>query len=242
MSKVQIGDRYGSLLVVAEAPRLPVARAHRWICVCDCGKEKILYQQNLTVAKSCGCQKNKHKTVDEIGNRYGHVVVIGRAPNGHRQHVRWVYRCDCGNERVAAGTNLRNGSIRSCGCRHGKPKYWAALSQCYNQYKQNARRRRLPFELTIEQFLDITQKDCSYCGAEASNVYRPVRQTDRSGSVPYIYNGIDRIDNSLGYISGNIAPCCSRCNWSKKDMTQDEFLGWVTLVFRHLNPLYKEKE
>lgn len=243
VTMVKTGDRYGTLVVVSEAPRLPVSRQRRFVCICDCGKEKTLYEQNLMVVKSCGCQKNSYKTVNETGNRYGHVVVTGRAPNdpSKRERSRWFYRCDCGNERIATGTNLRNGNIKSCGCRHGKPKYWAALSQCYNQYKQNARRRGLSFELTTEQFLDITQKDCFYCGTKPSNIYKPTRQTERSGSIPYTYSGIDRVNNSLGYTLGNTVPCCSRCNWSKKDMTQDEFYDWVASVSSHLNLLYKEK-
>ena len=65
---------------------------------------------------------------DEIGNRYGRLVVIDREPNyekmwcedgAHRSgyaKARWRCRCDCGNEVVVVGNSLRRGMTQSCGC------------------------------------------------------------------------------------------------------------------------------
>ena len=60
------------------------------------------------------------KLIDETGNVYGHLTVLKRAdniitPNG-RSHVAWLCKCDCGNEIITTGKNLRNGMVRSCGC------------------------------------------------------------------------------------------------------------------------------
>ena len=52
----------------------------------------------------------------EIGNRYGRLTVlenIGRSKSGN---VLWLCKCDCGNEIIANGSNLRNGHTKSCGC------------------------------------------------------------------------------------------------------------------------------
>ena len=53
--------------------------------------------------------------VEIIGNRYGRLVVTEFAgrPAGK---ARWLCKCDCGNEIVAFGYNLKNGNTKSCGC------------------------------------------------------------------------------------------------------------------------------
>lgn len=53
--------------------------------------------------------------IDEIGNRYGRLVVIGDAPAAGCRR-RAVMRCDCGTEKVIALEKVRYGNTRSCGC------------------------------------------------------------------------------------------------------------------------------
>jgi len=50
-----IGRRFSKLTVVAPAD--PVGYNKRWVCRCDCGTEKIIYQNSLCqgATKSCGC-------------------------------------------------------------------------------------------------------------------------------------------------------------------------------------------
>jgi hypothetical protein len=50
---------------------------------------------------------------NEIGNRYGKLVVLESAlSNGHG--AMWKCQCDCGNQVVTRGTRLREGKVRSC--------------------------------------------------------------------------------------------------------------------------------
>lgn len=56
--------------------------------------------------------------IDMTGLRYGRLVGVcfaHRSPSGHAQ---WLFACDCGNEVVAAGANVRSGRTASCGCLH----------------------------------------------------------------------------------------------------------------------------
>lgn len=50
------GQRFERLTVVKHAGQAP-AGAMLWLCLCDCGKEKIIYGSNLKIGhtKSCGC-------------------------------------------------------------------------------------------------------------------------------------------------------------------------------------------
>lgn len=54
-------------------------------------------------------------TIDEIGNRYGRLVVIAAAPAKNRC-AYWLCKCDCGNTTVTKGVFLRGKRTQSCGC------------------------------------------------------------------------------------------------------------------------------
>src|ERR1051326_8453256 len=55
---------------------------------------------------------------DMTGRRFGRLLVTGfdsiRPPAGR---AYWKVRCDCGNETVSDGVELRQGKIVSCGCK-----------------------------------------------------------------------------------------------------------------------------
>ncbi|ORZ29946.1 hypothetical protein BCR44DRAFT_47165 [Catenaria anguillulae PL171] len=50
--------------------------------------------------------------------------------------------------------------------------------------------------------------------------------------------GVDRIDSSIGYQGDNCMPCCSACNYAKKDFQLDEFLGHIQRMACHLATFY----
>ena len=56
-----------------------------------------------------------HK-INEIGNRYGKLLVIREAQSNKRGLARWLCKCDCGNETIQNGADLRNNKVVSCGC------------------------------------------------------------------------------------------------------------------------------
>ena len=88
----------------------------------------------------------------------------------------------------------------------------------YGIYKQNARQRNIEFNLTLEEFDNITQQPCLYCG-------------DFNGECDGVkYSGIDRIDSSKGYFSLNVIPCCEMCNKMKLDY---DMLDWM----RHIKKI-----
>ena len=68
--KNRIGDIYGRLLVKSHAGK-DHRKKHLWLCVCDCGKEKIVVSDNLSSRKSnsCGCLKTEF--LAKKGNQWG---------------------------------------------------------------------------------------------------------------------------------------------------------------------------
>ena len=115
----EVGNRHGKLVVIKEAGRDKVGRV-LWECKCDCGNIAIIRGDSLRygATQSCGCLKRLYKRRNEIGNRYGRVVVTKEAGRNRHGQILWEYSCDCGNIGIALGGNLRTGYTKSCGCAH----------------------------------------------------------------------------------------------------------------------------
>ena len=91
--------------------------------------------------------------IDLTGQRFGRLVVIGRADpaSDKRGNARWRCLCDCGNDKDVRGFDLRRGRTTSCGClqkervraasiTHGQSNsrlysiWHSMLSRCKNQH------------------------------------------------------------------------------------------------------------
>jgi hypothetical protein len=55
------------------------------------------------------------RATDMTGRRFGRWTVLARAGNNRHRKAMWLCRCDCGNECVVDGRDLRNGHSKSCG-------------------------------------------------------------------------------------------------------------------------------
>jgi hypothetical protein len=101
-----------------------------------------------------------HKRIDLSGQRFERWLVLGFS-DARRNKAYWACRCDCGTERAVAGTCLRDGDSKSCGClkeaklltrnyRHGHagrhkhtPEYrswYGMMTRCENPRADNYQR------------------------------------------------------------------------------------------------------
>lgn len=97
-----------------------------WICQCDCGTIKSVCASSLRNGKStsCGCyrtensRKNNGKFINEIGNRYGKLIILSQDEelSKEKHRAQWVCKCDCGNIVTVSSKCLREGKTKSCGC------------------------------------------------------------------------------------------------------------------------------
>ena len=55
------------------------------------------------------------KFIDLTGKRFNKLTVLKRVPTDNGV-TRWECACDCGNTTIVRGSNLKNGSVKSCGC------------------------------------------------------------------------------------------------------------------------------
>ena len=116
--KDEIGKVYGYLTVLYRTEDLRPGEA-RWHCKCKCGKECDVsgaHLRNGTV-QSCGCKKyESHNGINEIGKKYGKLLVLERSARTDGTHIFWKCKCDCGNFYEVNGVYLRSGVATNCGC------------------------------------------------------------------------------------------------------------------------------
>lgn len=68
---------------------------------------------------------------DIVGQRFGNLLVLrkGERPTHLKNRcVYWYCKCDCGNEVLVSGGDLRRGNTTSCGCKNYKTKNHLDLS------------------------------------------------------------------------------------------------------------------
>lgn len=55
------------------------------------------------------------KVIEETGNTYSRLTVLGKS---HKTKRGWYWKClcECGNQTVVHGSNLRSGNTKSCSC------------------------------------------------------------------------------------------------------------------------------
>ena len=126
----------------------------------------------------------------------------------------------------------REANFVCCTCGINKSVRWHSLNgntACYLCFrrdndlfnfassKNRAKSRKLEWDITFELYQQLRSLLCYYCD----------RKLNKSGV------GLDRKDNSLGYLSNNVVPCCKECNRIKGDsLTCEEMLEVAVTIKR----------
>ncbi len=160
------------------------------------------------------------------GIRFGKLIVKSRHGSDKDRNSTWVCECDCGGQKIIAGKYLKRGNNKSCGCLHTHPKGQAILKMWYRAYKNGAAKRKLTFELTINQFNKMIKNDCTYCGR------KPELRIHIHLNGGILMNGLDRVDSTQGYIVSNLVPCCKICNVMKSNLTLEDFLIHIKNIYK----------
>ena len=53
---------------------------------------------------------------DMTGMKFGRLTVVKESGRDKHGNTLWLCKCECGNETIVKGSNLRNGRTTSCGC------------------------------------------------------------------------------------------------------------------------------
>ena len=243
MADALIGTKHGKLLVLGHVPGL----RSPMLCRCYCGKETIILASGIRKSKSCGCSRSEniwktrrlrgndkghtqHDLPDLSGARVGMMTILRLASdedfikaciNKSRPRNRhWVCQCDCGG--IAIRPTYEATKREHCGCRR-KYTLERSIAALFTKTKGQATKYGRSFGLSVEQFAKLVCGNCAYCGRCPARKFRH-----------FNFNGIDRIDSSLGYIPENCAASCRTCNVAKGEMSVDEFRAWLKRAYEHL--------
>jgi len=155
-----------------------------------------------------GWKRGRSAFVDLTGHVFNRYIVLSRAPNQVNNQVIWHCRCECGQERIVRGGDLKNNKARSCGClkleetikrnsKHGHGSRGNGVTRTYRIWCGMLTRCR-----------NEKRREYKYYGG------RGIRVCDRwlsyenflsdMGEAPPDLS-IERKDNNLGYEPGN---CC----------------------------------
>jgi hypothetical protein len=112
---------------------------------------------------------------------------------------------------------------RECGggsfCGHGRIRSVCSICSpelVYKMYQRRAAKRKLRFDLTLNDFINIIAQPCALCG--------------EPGHEPH---GIDRKDNNRPYLISNSRSLCWPCNKLKAAWEEREFLDRVLKIARY---------
>lgn len=117
------------LTLIEKIPyRLPSGTSKpKWRCVCDCGKETIVFASNLNTTQSCGCLSTKASNARRenlIGETFGYLTVIDfakdRIGSSGKPIVRFKCQCICGTVKDIDSAELKKGTVKSCGCKRNE--------------------------------------------------------------------------------------------------------------------------
>lgn len=174
--------------------------------------------------------------------RFGKLIAIKPTNQRKNRSIVWECKCDCGGTKLVSRGHLMVGGVKSCGCllketsvqalldaaeKRKLPRGEASFNSILSGYKQSAKNRGHSFKLTRKQFKNLTQLNCFYCGCEPS---REFKSNSGNFNGNYIYNGIDRMDNSKGYTLKNCVSCCWECNYMKRDINKKEFIARCKII------------
>lgn len=243
-----IGYKSGKLTIIDTVD-------NKFFCVCDCdinlliekeySKHDLFRLNDKKNIKSCGCEKtkgnierlinarqilkNNHNNLmaQEIGKIYNGCEILDVWSNnrGHgKTKMIAKVKCFCGNIFETKIAYLKNQDTKSCGCLKEFAFGVVARNSLFLQRKTSAQERNIEWILDKKDFFKIIIDNCNYCGIKPSQILKT-----KSGDF-FIYNGIDRLNNKLGYFSGNIMPCCFVCNRAKLDMFLEDFQAWITRI------------
>jgi hypothetical protein len=178
-----------------------------------------------------------------IGEKFNRLTVWSIV----RKYKQYYFfcKCDCGNIKVVKPCHVKNNKIRSCGCYNKeicskrtknrvskflKPNNYAAKYRAFKSYEKHANTRNLSFKLNLDQFVSLASNNCYYCGEVPKN-----SMNGRQSRSRFIYNGIDRVNNTLGYELNNCVTCCKHCNIAKHTKNRTEFFYWIKKVYEYNN-------
>lgn len=166
--------------------------------------------------------------IDETGNRYGRLKVLKEAGLNKNNLVMWLCRCDCGEQTIVSGHNLRRGRTNSCGClqkervlksalKHGHSRV-NGMSPTYLCWTTMIQRCTNPRNTNYHRY---GQRGIQVCKQWRNDFTKFLKDMGERPSIDYCLSRIDHDDDykpgnvEWGLKSDNLKEAANRL-WSKQ--------------------------
>ena len=249
-----IGSRFGKLVVEGLSPK-PVGDKRKWVWVhCDCGNRvsKPLGRLKNKHIKSCGCLKKQSPAATKpetmIGKRFNRLLVIRQLPTRFNR-TRWECLCDCGNYAEVTAKFLKSGHTKSCGCilrewgksetnrkRHRgiRPANWKGIGDMSGSHWKRicwgAKIRKLDISITHQDCVNLFESQKGKCALTGQTIkFTDMGDNSKTSGTA----SLDRIDNTKGYVPGNVQWVDKHIQKMKSDLPQEEFIQWCQKIAEH---------
>lgn len=229
--KINVGDKRNQLILLE---RIHKNGYTMFRCKClDCESETVIHSNNFGRAKNCGCSRGfAVGSTTKLG-----VKIIEHIYVGNRlKHFRCL--CKCGTEFTIGYTMIFR--QRSCGClrqRKGKDHplfkgHEGIYGSKWSTYIDNAKKRNIPFDLTIKDAWNIYEKQTGKCALTGLplTLWPSAKNDERRASA-----SLDRINNKKGYTKDNVWWVHKDINQIKMDMPTQQFIDLCKKVVEHEN-------
>ena len=168
--------------------------------------------------------------------RFGNLVVVSIAPKHlwKSPSSYWICNCDCGKRTIVKCTHLTGHSVKSCGClskktKHSHPRwkgYEDISGRVFNRIKHCAKKRKISFNITIQQIWDLFLKQDKICALTGLPLTFPSRDKTFDGTA-----SLDRIDSNKGYVGGNIQWVHKDVNFMKQQLSTHQLVEYSKLIY-----------
>lgn len=175
---------------------------------------------------------NTFKQEDYTNREFGKLKALYLGENDAHGKTRWMCECECGHRKLINTASLKRNLTTTCGfcARKNFLGYEDISGSNFRRIEESAHKRGYEFKITPEYVWQIylsQNKKCALSGVDLVFIRNQDKGSRQTASV-------DRINNSLGYIEGNIQIIHKKLQMVKNSMTMDELRLWCKLMYNHM--------